>query len=142
MNRLYSTLTPFTLLILISAPYLGYLTVHSEGANEAQPIDLTITEFAALRDDYGRPMRNPDGTFYPGDEFKVRYYVWTDVNVTFDKLEVKYDGSVFEPLTSTNTVWNFKIRKTASAGKHEVKFVAHGTYTYTVNYTILKQTQP
>jgi hypothetical protein len=89
-------------------------------------------------DQHGRVRKNPDGTYYSGDGFKVQYSVWTDANTAFDRVRVRYDGSVFEasgPSASPGGVWRFEIRKTASAGSRTVRFAACGTHTYTITYT-------
>jgi hypothetical protein len=90
-------------------------------------------------DEWGRVRCNADGTFYPGDAFKINYSVSTDEDTTFDGLTVEYDVEIFKATgtkESPHSIWNFEIKKTAKPGEYPIVLTARGTYTYTITYTV------
>ena len=79
---------------------------------------------------HGRLRGNPDGSYYPGDAFTIEYEVSTR-NIEFSLVEFVYEKSVFDgPETvkaRTGTVL-FEVKKSASAGRFEVRVKAVATY--------------
>lgn len=97
-------------------------------------VDVKLFDFL---DEYGFPRRNKDGTYYPGDAFKVKFNVTIgrgeDWYVVFDRLEVSYNKGVFEVAGQNkvvNGVWSFEVRKNVTPGTYSITFKAVGRYYY------------
>jgi len=88
-------------------------------------------ELHTVLDEYGRPRRNADGTFYPGDAFNVSFKAETR-NIGFSKFKFKFSGDIFKGLSSLSEAsgWNvWEVKKSASAGKHAFTVTAEAVYT-------------
>jgi len=107
--------------------FLGLLSAQA-GLGEGEiSVDL-----APLLDKYGQPAVNADGTFYPNDKFELSYNTKLAADVTFEKVEVSYDSSVFNMFDSSNFgsetgFCSFEVLASVSAGTYTFHFDAHGS---------------
>lgn len=123
------------------APFeMRWLTVWAVGADgkvKTRSVELAVVyvgveaELNAVLDEYGRPRRNADGTFYPGDAFNVTFRAETR-NIDFSKLKFTFnrdafDGSTYFSEASGWKVW--RIKKSASASKYFFIVTAEAVYT-------------
>jgi len=124
-----------------NAPFeTRWFTVRAVGADgkiKTKSVELAVVyvdveaELYTVLDEYGRPRRNADGTFYPGDAFNVSFKAETR-NIGFSKFKFTFNGDVFEGLSSLSEAsgWNvWEVKKSASAGKHGFTVTAEAVYT-------------
>ena len=134
----------FVCLLLLEV--LAFTVGAAEAAYRTRPsysFDLKLGSVEALPDDWGRPKRNADGTFYPGDGFKISLSIdmtsEEENYVTFNGLEVEYPEDVFKaegPTDSDSGTWTFEILKTAEPGEYTLKFKAYGTQHWRHEYEV------
>ena len=117
-----------------------WFTVRAVGADgkvKTKSVELAVVyvgveaELNTLLDEYGRPQRNADGTFYPGDAFNVTFRAETR-NIDFSKFKFAFNGDAFKGPSSLSEVsgWNvWEIKKSASAGKYALTVTAEAVYT-------------
>ena len=92
-------------------------------------VNITVAKQPVF-DLYSRPRGNPDGTYYPGDAFKITYEVSTR-NIEFSHVEFVYNETVFEgskTATARTGTALFEVKKSAPAGRFEVHIKAVATY--------------
>jgi hypothetical protein len=134
------------LLLLLICEILAYTVGVARAAYSSRPsctFDLQLSQMVALKDEWGRPRRNADGTFYPGDGFKITYTINMtngDENyVIFKRVEVEYPEDVFmaEGLTNESSgTWVFQILKTAKPGEYTIRFKAYATQRWLHEYEV------
>jgi len=109
--------------------------VGADGKVKSKSIEFAVvyvevtSKLSTILDDYRRPRRNADGTFYPGDAFNVSYNALTR-NIDFSKF--KFSEGIFKGLSSTTSSagWDiWEIKKSASAGRYYFKVTAEAIYT-------------
>jgi len=124
------------LLVLLVLPMVGSSVLIIGASGDADKINLTLTGFAPLLDAYGQLAVNPDGSFYPGDKFKVDYSVTVASDVTFSGVEVIFDAYNLEFNAGPN--WGqlsgtayFNVQRTATPNDYTVTLKAKaGKATY------------
>jgi len=132
-------LASLMLILFLTLSVFGFLTPRSYASPGMIDVDV---ELLSVYDEYGFPRRNRDGTFYPGDAFKVRFNVTVgrgdDWYVSFDHLEFSYDGEAFEASgpEGISGVWSFGVKRNATAGNFSVTFKAVGRYYYWDCWTV------
>jgi hypothetical protein len=99
------------------------------GASGDDKINLTLTGFAPLLDVYGQPAVNPDGSFYPGDQFKIDYSTTIAPDVVFSGIDAIFDNQNLEFNAGPN--WGqtsgtayFKVQRTATPNNYTVTLKA------------------
>jgi len=111
--------------------------VGADGKAKMKWVELAVVyvdveaELYTVLDEYGRPRRNADGTFYPGDAFNITFKAETR-NIGFSKFKFTFNGDIFEGLSSLSEAsgWNvWEVKKSASAGKHAFTVTAEAVYT-------------
>ena len=127
-KRLFSTFLIVTSLLALVFPLLVFIRPVNAFGDEGK-INVIIKSFGALPDKYGYPSINPDGTYYPGDRFKVEYGVYTKPGVTFLGVQAEYNSGAFSlsgDWGSRLGLGNFDIKRTASPGTYTIKINAWG----------------
>ncbi|MGB9694238.1 MAG: hypothetical protein ACPLYF_05280 [Fervidobacterium sp.] len=114
------------IIVLLVFSYLTLFITLSTAPAYAISINTWIGK---VYDECGNPRVNPDGTYYPGDAFKIGYDVTLGVNETFLGLVVSYDKNTFKASKSGNE-WFFEILKSARPGTYKITFTAYANYTY------------
>jgi len=117
------------LLLLLIAPLGPLLNVGAQQVSltgDTDKISVVVQSYPGT-DKFGKPSVNPDGTFFPNDQFWIKYNVYTADGFNFDGVQASYDQSAFEKLRDSG--WGtlsgealFKVKADA----------APGTYTFTV----------
>jgi len=110
--------------------------VGSDGKRKAVTVELAVVYVNVTAskqpvfDLYGRLRGNPDGSYYPGDAFKIGYEAFTR-NIEFSLAEFVYERSVFEgpeTVRTRNGSAPFEVEKSAPTGSFPVKVKAVATY--------------
>lgn len=132
-----------TLTVYGDTPFeTSWITVEATGSDGK--IKTVSIEFAVvyvdveafkqpMSDLYSRIRVNPDGSYYPGDGFWIRYEVTTR-NIGFSRVEFVFNGTIFkgpETMKLETGIAPFDVKKTASAGNFELKVKAVATYVST-----------
>jgi hypothetical protein len=110
---------------------------------EAQKVSLTgdtgevsvVVQSCPGTDRFGLPSVNPDGTFYPNDQFWINYDVYIAGDVNFESVNVAYDRSAFEKVEdsgwgSTSGQALFRVKQDAGPGSYAFTIRATGTRSY------------
>ncbi len=122
-----------TIITFISAlsgfPTLMSATDTTQGDRE---INVNLTSFEPLLDQYGKPAINADGTFYPNDKFKIAYNTELASNIVFEKVEAIYNLSTFNMFNSNNFgtkvgSGSFEVKSSATAGIYNFYIKAWGS---------------
>ncbi|MEM2612652.1 MAG: hypothetical protein QXO15_00300 [Nitrososphaerota archaeon] len=76
-------------------------------------------------DKYGRPSINPDGSFYPNDQFWVKYKVYVKPGLKFAGVQIHYDASALEIVKeqgwgSDSGLALFRVKPNASPGLYTI----------------------
>ena len=114
-----------TLLVLSSflAPSIQASPAWVEVAGDTGKVNVIITYWPGV-DKYGQPSVNPDGSFYPNDQFWVKYSVYSAEDLEFKGVEAVYDQSAFEKLQDSG--WGspfgtalFRVKPDAKPGLYD-----------------------
>ncbi|MEM2922743.1 MAG: hypothetical protein QXF26_10570 [Candidatus Bathyarchaeia archaeon] len=110
--------------------------VGSDGKRKAVTVELAVVYVNVtiskqqVFDHYGRLRGNSDGSYYPGDTFKIGYEVSTR-NIEFSLVEFVYERAIFEGPETVRTRTGsapFEVEKSAPTGSFPVKVKALATY--------------
>jgi len=110
--------------------------VGEDGKARMEWVELAViyvnvkAELNAVLDEYGRPRRNADGTFYPGDAFNTTFKAETR-NIDFSKFKFAFDENILKgpSYLSEASGWNvWEIKRSASAGKYILTVTAEAIY--------------
>ena len=111
--------------------------IGSDGKTQSESVEFAIVYISInlsktiLLDDANQARGNRDGTYYPGDGFKLTYQVTTE-NSQFENGELLFDESVFNASKTLNEKAGnvtVELLKTASPGNYTVTVKAAATYT-------------
>lgn len=115
------------------APSIRASPAWVEVTGDTGKVNVVINYWPGV-DKYGQPSVNPDGSFYPNDQFWVRYSVYSAEGLEFKGVEAAYDQSAFEKLQdsgwgSTSGMALFRVKQNAKPGQYDfkVKAEAHTT---------------
>ena len=117
--------------------WLKVRAVGADGKVKTKSVELAVVyvgvkvEIHTVLDGYGRPRRNADGTFYPGDAFNVTFTAETR-NIEFRLLRFRFDEGAFygSAISTASSGWMvLEIKKSASAGRYFLNVTAEAAYT-------------
>jgi len=125
------------LLLLLIAPIAPLLNVEAQEtslAGDTDRICVAVQSYPAT-DKFGRLSVNPDETFYPNDQFWVKYSVYVVSDVDFEGVEINYDTGAFELVRdvgwgSTSGLALFKVKPEAKPGNYTFTISAKASETY------------
>jgi predicted secreted protein len=124
-------------LLLLTAPTAPLLNVEAQEVSitgDTDKICVAVQSHPGT-DKYGRLSVNPDGTFYPNDQFWIRYNVYVASDVDFEGVEINYDKDAFEKVRdadwgSTSGLALFKVKPEAKPGNYTFTVSAKASKTY------------
>jgi hypothetical protein len=126
------------LAILVVSLFTPFIEVANStvvgGEGDHDKINISV-KFYPDTDKYGHLSVNPDGSFYPNDQFWMTYKTYISGNIDFEGVEVVYDQSAFEKVRDSG--WGglsgmalFRVKATASPGTYTFTVKAWGSETF------------